>query len=153
MSSARPGFTVRIVRTDADTVRPLRQRVLRPGRPAEDVTYSADAEAAHFAAYDPAGTVVGVATAFPEPHPVTGEAGWRLRGMAVEESVRGTGCGSQVLAATMAHARDSGARLIWCNARVGALAFYTRHGFVAEAGAFEIPGGGPHRRLRQELTG
>lgn len=152
MASAQAQPVVRIARVDAETVRPLRQSVLRPGRPADEVTYAADPDAAHFAALDATGSIVGVATVFPQPHPDTGEAGWRLRGMAVAESARGTGCGARLLTATMAHAASLGGRLMWFNARVGALAFYERYGFTADTDVFDVPGGGPHRRMRQELS-
>lgn len=153
MPSDQPWGALRITVADADTVRPLRHEVLRPGRPVGEVAYPADGVAAHFAAYDAAGMIVGVATVFPEPYPGTGEAGWRLRGMAVAEAVRGTGCGSRLLEAVLAHVAHQDGRLVWFNARVGALAFYQRYGFVATTDVFQVPGGGPHRRMRRDLPG
>lgn len=152
MASARQQPVVRIERVDAETVRPLRQHVLRPGRPAGEAGYAADPEAAHFAGYDSTGAVIGVATVFPEAYPATGESGWRLRGMAVAEPARGSGCGSSLLATVMAYATAAGGRLLWCNARVGALAFYERYGFTTDTEVFPVPGVGPHRRMRRELS-
>ncbi len=150
MTSAQSRPTLRVERADVTTVRPLRHAVLRPGRPASEVTYSADDAAAHFAAYDAAGEVVGVATVFSQVHPVTGEAAWRLRGMAVAERARGSGCGAQVLGAVLDHVAAAGGSLLWCNARVGALGFYQRYGFTVDSAVFEVPGGGPHHRMRRE---
>ena len=118
----------------------------------EDVAYAADPDAAHFVAYDASGEVVGVATVFPQDHPVTGEAAWRLRGMAVAEPVRSTGCGGFLLRAVFDHVAAEGGRLLWCNARVTALDFYLRHGLGIDSEVFHVPGGGPHRRMRRELS-
>jgi predicted GNAT family N-acyltransferase len=152
MTAAQPQSTLRIARTDAATVRPLRNAVLRPGRPPEEVTYAADPRATHLAAYDAGEEVVGVATVFPQAHPVTGAAGWRLRGMAVAEPMRGSGCGGQLLSAVLDHITDEEGTLLWCNARVGVLGFYQRYGLVVDSEIFEVPGGGPHRRMRRELV-
>lgn len=151
MTSAQSRPTLRVEQADVSTVAPLRHAVLRPGRPAAEVKYSTDEEATHFAAYDTAGELVGVATVFPQAHPVTGEAAWRLRGMAVTARIRGSGCGAQVLRAVLDHAASMGASLLWCNARVGALGFYQRYGFTVDSEVFEVPGGGAHHRMRREL--
>jgi GNAT superfamily N-acetyltransferase len=151
MTSGRPHPTLRIARADASTVRPLRQLVLRPGRSPGDVAYHADSVATHFAAYDFADEVVGVATVFPQPYPLTGEAGWRLRGMAVAEHARGSGCGARLLIAVLDHVTAEGGAMLWCNARVSALGFYQRYGLSVDSEVFQVPGGGPHHRMRRAL--
>ena len=141
---------VRVQRVGADVVQPLRHAVLRPGKPADDAVYPQDATAVHLAAF--AGErLVGVASVFPDPDPDTGEPAWRLRGMAVDPEVHGSGVGTALLAAVLDAARAGGAKLLWCNARVAAIRFYERAGLTATGDVFHIPNGGPHRRMRIRL--
>ena len=138
---------------------PLRQRVLRPHQGLEAVAWEGDEEpaTASFGAVDRQdGAIVGVATVFPEPAPFTPEAvgleasvaieeaTWRLRGMATSESLRGQGIGSAVLKAVLDHVAAKGGRLIWCNARVGAVGFYERAGFATWGDEWVLASIGPH---------
>jgi predicted GNAT family N-acyltransferase len=152
--------TLRVVAVDAAVVRPLRQAVLRPHQTLADQVYPGDAApgAAHFAAYDQHGALVGVASVVPEAYPgaagrVGGAGGaggvgagdWRIRGMATEPAARGRGAGALLLRACLEHAREApGARRVWCNARSGVRGFYERSGFVVEGAEFELPEIGPH---------
>ena len=81
---------------------------------------------------------------------------WRLRGMATRADLQGKGIGSMVLKAALEHVGTEGGELIWCNARVSALAFYERAGFRTWGEPWEIPGHGPHvvmwRRIEPERT-
>ena len=122
-----PAVEVRL--TDAPAVRPLRQKMLRAGRPVSESVYPYDdlPEALHVAAY--AGdVVVGCATVYPEPY--EGRPAYRLRGMAVEHEHQGSGVGSQVMTRVIDELRARGVALLWCNARTVALPFYRRHGFT-----------------------
>ena len=85
----------------------------------------------HLGAYD-GEELLSACLIFPEPCPwLPGEHAWRLRGMATDEASRGTGIGARVLRAALDHVRASGGRLVWCNAREGAVRFYEREGFAA----------------------
>jgi GNAT superfamily N-acetyltransferase len=146
--------TLRVVAVDAAVVRPLRQAVLRPHQALADQVYPGDAVpgAAHFAAYDEDGALVGVASVVPEAYPglaggVGGAAAgdWRIRGMATEPAARGRGAGALLLRACLEHAREApGARRVWCHARSGVRGFYERSGFVVEGEEFELPEIGSH---------
>jgi GNAT superfamily N-acetyltransferase len=141
-----------IKRVDAATIRPLRRAVLRPTRPPEASVYDQDDDAAtvHLAAYD-GDRLVGCVTVFPEPVDDEPRA-WRLRGMAVEEGRRGTGVGAELLAVAVDAVRDTGAPLLWCEAREKAQGFYEKYGFVGSGELFEIPVAGPHRHMRLALA-
>jgi ribosomal protein S18 acetylase RimI-like enzyme len=134
-------------------VRPLRLRVLRPGRPPDSAVWAGDDApgAGHFAVR--AGdAVVAVATVTPAPHPDDPRDGdWRVRGMATAPEARGRGHGAALVEACLAHARQEGGRRVWCNARVGAIALYERAGFAREGDVFEEPGIGPHVRMARPL--
>lgn len=147
-------MTVRDI-TAAET-RPLRSEVLRPGQPPESLVYPGDdaPDSLHAAAIvDDA--IVGIATVYPEamPDAVADALGdvdfdptnaFRLRGMATLPSYRGSGLGRAVLTRCLAHVRDAGADVLWCNARSGALGFYRRLGFETVGDEFDIAGIGPH---------
>ncbi len=138
---------MRVVAVAAEVVRPLRQAVLRPHQRLEDQVFEGDhvPGAAHFGAYDDAGALVGVASISPEPHPhAPAEGDWRVRGMATDPARRGLGAGALLLDACLEHARASGARRVWCNARSPAAGFYRRAGFAIEGEEFELPSIGPH---------
>jgi GNAT superfamily N-acetyltransferase len=76
---------------------------------------------------------------------------WRLRGMATAEGLRGAGIGTRLLRAAVDHVRAEGGTLVWCNARVGALAFYEREGFTAAGERYEDPELGPHVPMQRDL--
>ncbi|ELB92980.1 muconate cycloisomerase, partial [Rhodococcus wratislaviensis IFP 2016] len=144
------GWRVRPV--SAADVRPIRHTVLRPGQPAETCVYPEDAHVGtrHFATLV-AGRPIGVASLYhedpPEAHAVPGllpGRGWRLRGMATLEEVRGTGAGTTLLRTVLTNAALAGADAVWCNARTTAAGFYVKQGFRILGPEFDIPGIGPH---------
>jgi GNAT superfamily N-acetyltransferase len=160
---------VSVERIPAAASYPLRHVVLRPHQSIEAVVWEGDDEpgTATFGAVERAsGAIVGVATVFREPTPFdpaevgippgasSEETTWRLRGMATREDLRGQGIGSRVLRAVLDHVAGEGGDLIWCNARVGAIAFYRQAGFEAWGDEWELPSIGPHvvmwRRVEAE---
>jgi ribosomal protein S18 acetylase RimI-like enzyme len=72
--------------------------------------------------------------------------------MATAPQARGLRLGTSIVKACVAFARDNGARLLWCNARTGAVGFYSKLGFEIVGQEFEIPDVGPHFRMRFSLT-
>jgi len=133
-------------RVDAAVTRPLRQRVLRPHETLEQLVLQGDddPESGHFAVLED-GEVVATGSVRRErpPWPVDGPA-WRLRGMATAEDRRSRGLGGAVLAAVIAHVRGHEGGWLWCNARLPAVPFYRRAGFVTRGDSWEDPLIGPH---------
>lgn len=135
----------------AEQTRPLRAEILRPGQDPESLVYPGDdvPGSFHAGAFE-RGALVGIATVYPEPMPVQPDAAvgadnaFRLRGMATKRHLQGRGLGRAVLERCIEHVRESGAEVLWCNARVGALGFYRRLGFETVGDEFEIEGIGPH---------
>jgi len=143
-----------VVRVSAADARPVRQDVLRPGQPVGAVIYHGDddPDTLH-AAVRRRRVVVAVATVLAEPRPDTTEVGaWHLRGMAVRPVYQRHGYGSALVDACLAHVSAHQGSLVWCNARVGALDFYVRHGFRAVGECFYLPGAGDHYRMVRELS-
>lgn len=145
-------FVVRPV-TAAET-RPLRQRILRPQQRAHDLVYphDDDVDTLHAAAFAD-GALVGTATVHPEAMPDGSAAyAWRIRGMATVPEMRRMGCGAALVKACIDHAAARGGRVVWCNARTSASAFYAALGFVAQGDEFELPGIGPHYVMTKRLA-
>lgn len=139
--------------TAAETV-PLRHAVLRPGRPLETALFSGDdsASTTHFGAFRN-GQLLCVASLFeaqlPEEPSV---AAIQLRGMATAPEAQRTGLGRALVLGCVRFARENGARLLWCNARVYASGFYSKLGFEIVGNEFDIPDVGPHYRMKLELN-
>lgn len=144
-------YTVRQV--EAERVWPLRHTLLRPHQPLEASRFPGDEhrDAGHYGAFQ-GHKLVGIVSIFHEAHPDiadrSGEQQWRLRGMATDEAVRGTGAGSALLTAAINHAVTRHGQVLWCNARTPAVGFYQRHGFEVISDEFEIEPIGPHYVMR-----
>ncbi|MCP5028068.1 MAG: GNAT family N-acetyltransferase [Actinomycetia bacterium] len=140
---------------ERDEVIPLRHAVLRTGQPRASCHFDGDelAGATHLGIRDGTGTLVGVATIHPARSVLEGiEPAWRIRGMATDPKVRGTGVGGLLLRRALTEALARGARLVWCHARVPAVGFYEHVGLEARGDEFEEPLIGPHRYLSIRLA-
>lgn len=132
--------------------RELRRRILRPHQTLEELTVPGEdsPDAGWFAAIKD-GRVVGTAGVFPEPRPAQPDpAAWRLRAMATDEQVRGTGLGGWLLRACLDHARGRGAGSVWASVRLPAVGFYERHGFAVTSDPWDEPELGPHVRMEAD---
>jgi predicted GNAT family N-acyltransferase len=124
---------------DVAVVRPVRMEVLRAGMPPEaSVMPNDDHPLAHHVAVSVGGDTVSVGTIIPDAPPwdPARPDAWRIRGMATRDGYRGRRLGGEVLADLLAWATDHGGTFVWCNARVGAIAFYERAGFVTRGETF-----------------
>jgi GNAT superfamily N-acetyltransferase len=153
--TASEASRVQVAVVAREVVRDLQWQVLRGGpRPADDSELGPGALTSFsIAARAGDGDVVGAATFFLEPSACAGlpdidpSAHWRLRGMATDPALQGLGVGARVLEAGLAEVAARGGRVVWCNARVAALSFYVRQGFVVTGDVFATAETGiPHRR-------
>jgi hypothetical protein len=138
-------FDIRSV--DPVLTRPVRRQVLRPHQTLEELIVPGedDPEAGWFAAFHTrvvGDVVIGTAGVFPEdrprPDPEGGDCGrWRRRRPGRVWAPRCSRPASPI-------AGERGGRYVWCSARMPAMGFYIRHGFVTVSDAYEPPGLGPH---------
>lgn len=140
-------------RVSVDQTRPLRRKILRPHQDPSELAYPGDdwEESAHFALFA-RDRIVGVASVYPMGR--DGERSldqWRLRGMATDPEVRGTGGGRILFEATRDHARSARGSVYWCNARTTAIGFYQRMGMNTVGDEFCPPGLGPHFVMELKL--
>jgi GNAT superfamily N-acetyltransferase len=143
MGQSNLRFTVESL--DVEAIRPIRHEVLRPGLPEDSTRFRGDDHplSGHIGVRllrnGRRSLIVAVGTVFPDPPPWDpGRAhAWRIRGMATKEGSRGQGLGRCVLDALVSHATDRAGVFIWCHARIGALDFYRRAGFVTIGDIFD----------------
>ncbi|MSU59151.1 MAG: GNAT family N-acetyltransferase [Pedosphaera sp.] len=144
---------IRII--NATETLPLRSAVLRPGRPLAAAQFTGDKlpTTKHFGAFRD-GQLLGIASIFLAEMPEhTGLAALQLRGMATAPEVRGAGFGRALVVACVAIARENGAEILWCNARIPAVGFYQKLSWEIIGEEFDIPDVGPHFRMWRPLTG
>jgi predicted GNAT family N-acyltransferase len=143
-------LTLRVAIVDGTATRELRRAVLRSGWPVGSPMHGDDnADAIHLAALDD-DAVIGSCLVLPRPYPLRPDEPhtWQLRGMATAPARQGQGIGGQLVAAALAEVRARAGRLIWCDARTTAVAFYRQHGFVCEGAEFlHAESGIPHYRM------
>ncbi|MFQ5518135.1 MAG: GNAT family N-acetyltransferase [Acidimicrobiia bacterium] len=131
----------------------LRREVLRPHQPVEEMDWPRDSatDALHVAA-EVEGRPVAVASIVPEGPRGETEGWWRVRGMATRAEYRNRGLGGRLLSELLAHTTARGGGTVWCNARIGAVSLYERHGFRLVSDVFELADIGPHVRMELEAA-
>jgi len=146
----------RVEVVDGAATRELRRAVLRPSWPLDSPMHGDDnPDAIHLAALDDDGRLVGTCLVLPRPYPLRPDRphAWQLRGMATVAELRGRGLGAMVLAAAVTEIQARGGRLVWCDARTTAVAFYAQHGFATEGEEFlHAESGIPHYRMWRDLS-
>jgi len=139
-----PALSVRPV--PIERTRELRQAILRPHQTLSELAQQEVPGTFAVGAFRGARLVaVGMITPGDPPD------GWRVRGMATLPARRGRGAGTAVLGRLLEHARERGARAVWCYVRTPARRLYERAGFVVDSEEFELPEIGPHLVMRLTL--
>jgi GNAT superfamily N-acetyltransferase len=143
--AAAERLVVRVRRARSEEVIGVRHRVLRQGRPIETAHLDGDQEpeSRHWVA-ERGDDIVGVVTVIKRTPPGESRPTWQLRGMAVLFDLQQGGVGSALLKALSAEVAEP----IWCNARVAAMPFYEKHGWVGYGDVFDKPPTGPHQRMK-----
>jgi GNAT superfamily N-acetyltransferase len=146
------GVKVGVRRASLAEIFALRRAELRPGLPAASAEFVGDHDPAtrHLGAFlVEGGTVVGCASLIPRAW--DGEPAFQLRGMATRADLVRRGIGAAVLRFAEHCARDAGVRVVWCQARLPAVAFYTAFGWQIVSDVFDVPTVGPHRTMLRRL--
>lgn len=103
--------------------RRLRQEVLYPNQPIEHVILKEDDNGLHFGLYDN-NKLISVVSLF-----IDGTEA-QFRKFATDKNYQGKGYGSKLLNFILTYAKEQGVLKIWCNARISAIKFYSKHGFA-----------------------
>jgi predicted GNAT family N-acyltransferase len=136
-----------------DLIINLRHRLLRAGMPFETAQFPGDDDTStqHIGVFypwlpDENAPLVSCASFMLNTYKE--EPAWQLRGMCTDTRHQGHGFGGKLLnCAETAIVESSKVCLFWCNARVPAIPFYERHGWVVDSEVFDIPTAGPHRKM------
>lgn len=154
MTPMNPDF-VQIRRARADEVVDLRHVILRAGlgRATAEFDGDHDAQTIHIAGFTTENVVVACASFLRRDHPDSREPAWQLRGMAVRQDLQGRRLGARLLEFGERAIREhDGPRLLWCNARIPAAAFYERNGWTRQGDEFIVETAGPHVRMFKRLS-
>lgn len=134
--------------------RPLRKKILRPDLTMDQLNYNGDEDetSAHFG-YIEDDAIKGIATLYNSNTDALDQSKnmYRLRGMAVEEDLRGKGIGSKLIASCVKFAKENGGDLIWCDARLEATEFYKSLGFKIQGDQYIVKNVGPHYLMYLDL--
>jgi N-acetylglutamate synthase-like GNAT family acetyltransferase len=148
--------SISIRRADLSEIIHLRHVILRAGLPREEAIFGGDElpDSRHYAAatngHDGSAPVI-VACATLHLNTWADAPAWQLRGMATDPSIRKTGVGAALLRFMETDLNEHPVRQLWCNARVPAIGFYRRMGWMVVSDIFEIPTAGPHVRMVKQL--
>ncbi|MHA6279739.1 GNAT family N-acetyltransferase [Salinimicrobium sp. CAU 1759] len=131
-----------IRKISAEDTYPVRQEVLRPGRPLKECFFEGDLEeeTVHLGYFNRQ-KLVAVATYVARKNELF-EANfqYQLRGMAVLPSFRGKNLGTKLLLYGEKLLKERNRQiLLWFNARETAVAFYEKHGYRPIGTPFMIP--------------
>jgi len=146
------GERYKLRRATHEEVIDLRHRVLRAGLPRESAIFDGDTfpNTVHVIA-SKNNQIVACATFLLNTY--ENRPAWQLRGMAVDETVRGTGIGAALLQFGIQMLLEiSPVCEFWCNAREPAVKFYERQGWKIVSDRFEVPTADPHFRMHYLQT-
>jgi len=122
----------------------LRQRILYPEQKLYEMEMEEDNNGLHFAAFKD-DAIVAVVSLFAKGDD------YQFRKFAVDENHQGKGVGKQILDHITDFAQTNGAKRLWCNARLSAIGFYLKAGFV-HTGQFFTRHGFDYEILEKGLT-
>jgi GNAT superfamily N-acetyltransferase len=147
-------MTQEVIALTLEDIMALRVKVLRKDTPVTHCNYPEDTyeDVIHLGVKNQ-NTVVGTSSWFRKECPnLAGESALQLKGMAVDESLQGTGVGVQMIAAGLSLATERGVSVIWARARDSALGFYLRCGFTEIGpGYVDEPTGMPHHNVYRRV--
>jgi GNAT superfamily N-acetyltransferase len=113
---------IEIRKITADDTLAIRHQVLWPGKSADFVRVAEDEDAHHFGSFADE-ELVSVISLFPD------QDSMRFRKFATIHTFQNKGLGSKLLEYVISYSRHQQYKMLWCDARSSALAFYERFGF------------------------
>lgn len=132
---------------------PVRNPVLRPGKPVDSCVFDGDdlATTVHFGIYEK-DALIGIVSVFEASAPqFPDEKQYQMRGMAVLEEHQKKGLGEKLVQEAEDYIRGEKGEVVWFNAREIAVGFYKKMGYSIVGQAFDIPGVGIHYVMYKRL--
>ncbi|MGY6562181.1 MAG: GNAT family N-acetyltransferase [Luteibaculaceae bacterium] len=133
----------------------LRHKVLWPHlETVEECTMEGDTAEGnfHLGVLDMNDMVVAIGSFVQDIHPEFGDQNqYRLRAMASDPDKKGSGLGTLLLNEAFTILQDKGINILWCDARLAAVPFYEKLGFIKIGDIYQKPNVGPHYLMYREL--
>jgi GNAT superfamily N-acetyltransferase len=132
---------------------PVRQEVLRKGKPIETCRFKGDDDdnTVHFGLYQKE-QLIGIISIFKEKNNLFQEKNqFQIRGMAVLEEFQGKGFGAELVKVAENYCINQNVDLIWFNAREIAVSFYKKLGYTSIGDSFLIPDVGIHFAMYKKI--
>ncbi len=132
----------------------VRHPVLRPGKPITACHFDGDdaSTTKHFGYFDNQ-TLVGVVSVLEQKTTVfTSKKQLQIRGMAVLETHRNKNIGKKLLLHCEEYAKKRKFEILWFNARLVAVPFYEKSGYIKIGKPFEIKEIGTHYLLFKDVN-
>jgi len=139
---------------DATDTYQLRHEILRPQQSIEQCKYPGDLDSStiHYGVFY-SKRIVGILSIYKQKHPEFHTSKCRqLRAMAIKEHMRGKGYAASLLAEAESDSLKKGATYIWLNARLKAVGFYEKYGYLRLGEKFDIAGIGPHYLMHKKIS-
>lgn len=139
---------MKVLRISASDTYPIRQQVLIPDHDSKKVKFENDDDedlSFHLGAFKDS-KLVSVASFYYERNSLfKDQHQYQLRGMATLPEFQAQGLSSELLNMAFPIIKQNFCTLLWCNARVSAVGYYKKVGFLSyDDSVFEIEGIGPH---------
>ena len=136
-----------------DQTYPIRNKVLRKGKPIETCFFDGDdlKTTFHFGIIIDK-EIIGVASVYNVLHyNFSEENQCQLRGMAILEKYQNSGMGNRLLSTVESFCIQTKTNILWFNAREKALPFYKKLNYQVAGNAFEIENIGTHYLMFKKL--
>ena len=144
---------MKVKRISARDTLPIRQKILRLGKPEDTCVFKDDErdQTFHLGAFVDKKLVSIASFYFHHNDTFNVENQYQLRGMATLEQFQRQGFSTELLKVAFPMVKQNFCDIIWCNARIEARDFYEQLGFVAKGEEFDIPDVGKHILMCKEL--
>ena len=124
----------------------IRHQVLRVGKLLESCLFDNDDlnTTVHFGIFK-SNVLHGVVSIFAQQNPIfESSSQFQMRGMAILPDIQGQGFGQLLLKFAENHQKSLKKSFIWFNARITAMMFYKKMGYLLHGEPFDIPNVGLH---------
>lgn len=137
---------IHIKEVKVEDILPVRQTVLRNGKPREECFFDGDhaKETVHLALYKNDKMLAIASILKDKSEKLKSNNQFRLRGMAVLPEAQGRGFGKHLLLYAEDLIKQQSPALFWFNARTSAVKFYQKNNFEVFGKEFEVANVGPH---------
>lgn len=144
-------YSIKII--DSKETYPVRQPVLRKGKPLESCVFDGDElETTFHLGLFSGKKLIGICTFLKKNHNMlTQTHQYQLRGMAILNDFQGKGFGHIILKYGESLLRNKKVKIVWCNAREVAVNFYNKNNYQIIGESFDIKGIGSHFTMYKQL--